>query len=64
MNNLAYSLKELLISKGYSLSDEDIVAAVEYIEMSGPEYTIFQWLEDTKTNYPEFLEVGAACFEN
>ena len=57
------NLKALLEREGYSLSDEDIQAAVEYIEMSGEDYTIFQWLEDTKMNYPEFLEKGSECFE-
>lgn len=63
MNNLAASLREWLNVNGYRLSDDDVIAAAEYIEMSGPEYTIFDWFRDTKQNYPQFLEIGSEVFE-
>lgn len=60
-----YNLKELLKREDYyqNLTDEDIEAAADYIEMQGEDYTIFQWLEDTGQNYPQWLQIGERCWE-
>lgn len=54
-----YNLKELLIMRGFHVSDDYIAAAVEYIDMQPESYTIFQWLKDTMMNYPEELRRDA-----
>ena len=57
-SRLWYTLRDLLIGKGYEefANDENLMSsAVEYIEMQDEDYTPMQWIDDTEFNYPRFL---------
>jgi hypothetical protein len=60
------TIMRVLEHEGLCLADCDttqdiinqIIAIDEYIEMNpDPQYTIYDWIDDTKTNMPEFFNV-------
>lgn len=54
-----YDLQELLKREGYTeVAEEDnyIWSVLDYLSYMDNNYTIFEWLEDTKKNYPGDLE--------
>lgn len=51
---------DVLEHEGLVLNEDECSARsiAEYLIIVGPEYSIYQWIEDTKKNYPEsFKEV-------
>ena len=57
---LAKMVEDVLRHEGLVLNDEECSATdvAQYLLITGDDYSIYQWIEDTKSNYPEsFLEV-------
>lgn len=53
-----YDLQALLKKEGYKeVADDDnyIGNVIDYLSTQDTDYTIFDWLKDTKENYPEDL---------
>lgn len=49
-----WTIKKILDDRGLELADMTIWDIIEYLDMvDDPEYTIFQWIQDTLENYPE-----------
>lgn len=51
---------DVLEHEGLVLNEDEcsVHSVAEYLLIVGPEYSIYQWIEDTKKNYPEsFKEV-------
>lgn len=49
-----WTIKKILADRGLELVDMTIWDIIDYLEMvDDPEYTIFQWIQDTLDNYPE-----------
>jgi len=50
-----WTIKIILEQKGLKLAEGyDIWSIIDYLDMvDDPEYTIFDWIKDTKMNYPE-----------
>lgn len=59
MNVIRDTLKKEISKRGLKLNPEkiDIDSAAEYIASAGDEYSVDQWIKDTKQNYPDhFLD--------
>lgn len=49
-----FTIKKALEKEGLKLSQEVTIGDImEYLEMAEDDYTIFDWIKDTKMNYPE-----------
>ena len=51
---------DVLEHEGLELNEDECTAysVAEYLVIVGPEYSIYQWINDTRENYPEcFKEV-------
>ena len=51
---------DVLEHEGLVLNEDEcsVHSIAQYLLIVGPEYSIYQWIEDTKKNYPEsFKEV-------
>jgi hypothetical protein len=46
---------DVLEHEGLVLNEDEssVQSVAEYLLIVGPEYSIYQWIEDTKKNYPE-----------
>ena len=48
-------VQDTLAHEGIKLNEDvcDVHSTTEYLLIMGEEYSIYQWIEDTKKNYPE-----------
>lgn len=55
MNVIRSELKKEIAKRGLKLNPEviDIDSAAEYIASAGDDYSVDQWIKDTKANYPD-----------
>ena len=49
-------IKGVFKQEGIELVDITVEDVVEYLSMLPADYSIYNWIEDTKTNYPECLK--------
>lgn len=50
------TIQKILEREGWELVDMSIWDVLEYLNMCDPDYTIYDWIIDTRNNYPESLK--------
>lgn len=62
---LYYEIQEILKRNGYNVysqwADNYIWSVMDYLDMQDNDYTVLQWFDDTKKNYPQDLEELGRC---
>ena len=50
-----FMIQAFLKREGWELVDLTIYSIIDYLEMCDVDYTLYDWLRDTRMNYPENL---------